>query len=48
MCQECEANVSRDGIAVRILTTAILYAFKDAVKPALVGSEKEKWADCKN
>lgn len=35
MCQECEANVSRGGITVRILTTAILYTLKDAVNQYL-------------
>lgn len=40
MCQEREANVPRDGITVRILTPAILYTLKDAVKQCLWAQER--------
>lgn len=40
MCPECKANVSRDGITVQILTTAILYTLKDAVNQCLWAQKK--------
>lgn len=47
MCQECEANVPRDGITARILTPAILYTLKDTVKQCLWAQKRRSGPNVK-